>query len=574
MRSHLTRFARVRAERATRRAVRAAGVIAAAAVLLGATAVVALPAEAATPAMSLRTVGGDAQITAAWNGIRGATGYTVHWGSGSATNRTLHTRGTTIRIGGVTNRATYSVRVTADRTASASQRLTVRPVPYIPTSVSAVRAVPAGPNQVRVTWRGGTQARSVSVIAGADSMTRQHHIASAWYPAAVQSITITIPAALRDVLGAGSGNAVFVKVALSNKPVANPFRHLTFSLADRYRVSPSGTWSIAGAERVNQPVTKISVASWNVQSITASAGFSPQNQWAARLPRVVANIQSIHPDLIGLQELTTARVVPGCLNHGGGYQCQEQYQTLQDALRHTPIAYRNVREDANAWLYQQHGPVYVDSALFYNPGKLTVLESGFLSPRALLGSRWPTSATDEVGMWAKFATVPSTGRPSRVFYAASLHLPAGGPTVGLIRSAEAAAAAAHMSAMANGLPVVFTGDFNGNGAMDASAGSLRLRAAGYIDAAATTDRDGYYYSSSNGTNGSDGPDDGYPVHAQRHPYPTSRIDYIMIQNSPFTYRYRNEVRLVPHTTLFDRRYQGSDHNMQFAIVGIAGPVVS
>ncbi len=121
------------------------------------------------------------------------------------------------------------------------------------------------------------------------------------------------------------------------------------------------------------------------------------------------------------------------------------------------------------------------------------------------------------------------------------------------------------------VPVVFVGDFNGNGASDANAGSLQLRHLGYIDAGATTNRGGYYYSSSNGIERHRRADDGYPVHAVKHPYPTSRIDYIMLKNSPFTYGYRNEVRLDPGTTLFDTRYQGSDHNLQLANIGIADP---
>jgi hypothetical protein len=41
--------------------------------------------------------------------------------------------------------------------------------------------------------------------------------------------------------------------------------------------------------------------------------------------------------------------------------------------------------------------------------------------------------------------------------------------------------------------------------------------------------------------------------------------------SPFTYRYADLVRLVPNSTRFDTRYNGSDHNLQYAIVGLADP---
>ncbi|HEY8319754.1 MAG TPA: endonuclease/exonuclease/phosphatase family protein [Amnibacterium sp.] len=577
MRLHVTRAARLRAERRLRRAVRAAGIAVAAVGLVGASALAALPASATTT-MPMRAVGGDRQITAAWNRVPGAAGYTVHWGPGTSTAHSTHATGTWIRLNGVTNGTTYSLRVTPDGVAGTStMRVTARPVPYIPTSITSVRAVPAGPDRIRVSWKGGTQARSFSVIWGSDSMLTRNRGWTSWYPAALQSWTITIPKAKHDVLGGGSGNAVFVKVALTNSTTSNPSRGLVFNGPARFRLTPSGTWSFAGMPTDTAPSTPLSVASWNVQSLTASSTFTAKDQWAARKSRVVANIESLHPDLIGLQELTTARIVPDCLNPSGSYPCVEQYQTLQTALGTKSAAvstvYRNAREDANAWMYQQaskYGNLgrYVDSALFYNPAKLSVLRSGFLSLRAIPGLHWPSSLTDEAGMWARFQIVGT----STTFYAASIHMPsASGATMDGWRKAEALSLAKYMDSLAGGTPIVFVGDFNANGAMEPNAGSLQLRSDGYIDAGATSNRGGYWYSSSNGSNGTDGPDSGYPIHAVKHAHPTSRIDYIMLKNSPFTYGYWNEVRLVPGTTRFDPRYQGSDHNLQLAHIGIADP---
>src|SRR5947209_5936374 len=191
---------------------RAAGAAATAAVLVTAGAVIApLPAQAAT-SVSIRAVGGDRQISAAWGTVAKATGYTVRWGRGTSTAHVLHTKGTTIRIGGVANRTTYSVRVTADGVSASSKRVTATPSPYAPTPITSVRAVPAGPNQIRVSWTGGGRARSVAVMAGADSQTKTFHFATAWHPAALSSWTVTIPAGRRGVLGAGTGNAIFVRV--------------------------------------------------------------------------------------------------------------------------------------------------------------------------------------------------------------------------------------------------------------------------------------------------------------------------------------------------------------------------
>jgi endonuclease/exonuclease/phosphatase family metal-dependent hydrolase len=523
--------------------------------------------------MAVTVVGGDAQISAAWTAVPGATGYIVHWGPGTATNHVRSTAATAIRIAGVANRRTYSVRVDAVGVAVSSGRVSTRAVPYVPTPLTSVHAAAAGPNQIRVSWSGGGQARSVAVIAGADTMMTVHRFSTPWLPAAVRSAVISVPASLRGVLGAGTGNVVFVKVALSNSTASNPTKQLRFSLTDRYRVSGSGTWALAGAESTSGPVSRLTVASWNVQGISASARFTAGDRWAQRLPRVVANIEDVHPDLIGLQELTTARVHSDCLNPRGSYPCQEQYQTLESALRDAGVQYRDARTDANAWVYGQPRAAYADSALFYNPAKLAMRDSGFLSPRSLLGREWPSSLADEAGMWGRFSTVAPAGGPSREFYAVSIHLPAGDHAA--VRSAEAAAIAAFMDDKARQpdgttLPVVVVGDFNDNGALAADAGSLRLLADHYVDAAATSDRSGLVYSTSNGTNGQDGADPGYPVHAVAHPYPTSRIDYIMIKNSPHLFAYRNLVRLVAERR-FDPRFQGSDHNMQVALVGIGDP---
>jgi endonuclease/exonuclease/phosphatase family metal-dependent hydrolase len=531
------------------------------------------PASAATR-IPLTVVGGDRQISAAWTAVPGAKGYVVHWGTGRSTSRRVSTTGTSIRLTSVKNLTRYSVQVTATGVSASSSRVGGRTEPWVPTPISSVRAAPAGPNQIRVSWSGGSRARDVAVIAGADSMTTTHRFSTGWMPAAVHSALLTVPASLRGVLGAGTGNVVFVKVALSDSTKHNPTKHLRFDLRDKYRLTDSGTWTLAGNQRTADSTTRVSVASWNVQSITASAEFSTLNQWSNRLPRVAANIEAQHPDLIGLQELTTARIKPNCLNSGGSYSCVEQYQTLATALGDAAVPYRMARTDGNAWVYSNPG--YVDSALMYNPNKLRMLDSGFISPVALMGSAWPSRLTNEAGMWAQFAILDASGAPGRTFYAASIHLPAGDN--GSVRAAEGAAVARFMDAKAQqpdgtSVPVVIVGDFNAFGAWDSASASLKLLAAHYVDAAATTDRTNLRYSTSNATNGSDGADPGYPRHAVAHPYPTSRIDYIMVKNSPSVFSYRN---VVPTTSgnVMDSRYQGSDHNMQLATIGIGDPIAA
>jgi len=542
-----------------------------------------VPAQATTTtAMSIRAVGGDRQVTAAWGAVATAKGYTVHWGAGTSTAHVLHTTGTTIRINGVANRASYSVRVTADGVNAASRRVTATPSQYTPTALTSVKAVPAGPNRITVSWTGGGRARSIAVYLGADSQTKSHHYATSWRPAAVSSWTITLPANLRGVLGAGSGNAVFVRVVQTNSTATAPRMEWGFDSTTKFRLSDVGPWTLAGATVSSTRTSPVTVASWNTQSVSATKNFSTGDRWAARLPKVVANVQNLHPDVIGFQELGTPRVVSGCLNpraKQGIYDCQEQYQTLQDRLG-TPSStvttvYRNVREDANAYVYQQSAAGntsnYVDSSIFYNPAKVTVVSSGFISPRAIMKTAWPTSYTDEAGVWAEFRT---TGTGGRRFLMASIHMPAAGTGVSTVRRREGATLAAWMDAKAaalGGIPIVIAGDFNGNEVTDADAPGLRMLADGYTDAAATLDRNDIRWASDNLTNGPDGVDPGYPRTAVPHAHIGSRIDYLMLKGGITTTRFRNEVRYTRDSNgvrRFVAAYQGSDHNMQLAWLGI------
>ncbi len=538
----------------------------------------AAPAQAATT-VSNRAVGGDRQITAAWGTVAKATGYTVHWGKGTSTAHVLHTTGTTIRINGVANRTTYSVRVTANGVAASSKRVTATPSPYAPTPITSVKAVPAGPNRIRVSWTGGGRARSIAVMAGADSQTKTFHFASAWHPAALSSWTLTIPPSRRGVLGAGTGNAIFVRVVQTNSTAANPAMGYSFNGTTKFRLSDVGPWTIAGAAPVTASTSHVTIGSWNVQSISASARYSRENRWDARLPKVVANVEDLHPDAIGFQELGTSYVDPTCRNpHVGVFACEEQYQTLQSALgtasSTVTTTYRNVRPDANAYKFQQDqagNDNFVDSAIFYNPAKVQLVDSGFLSPRAIVGAAWPKSYQDEAGVWAVLRTIATPTAPARSFLMASIHMPASGSNVSTVRRAEGAELATWLDAKAKaegGLPVVLTGDFNADGVTDGNAANLRLIADGYHDAAATANRNSIRWCTSNLTNGPDGTDPGYPEHAAPHPHWASRIDYIMLKGAVST-RYRNEIRLTG--SLFDTRYQGSDHNLQLASIGIQDP---
>jgi hypothetical protein len=504
--------------------------------------------------------------------------------------KVVTTRGRSTAFTGLLNGHRYYARVVpqgvVERTSAQSTVKAATATSAMPLPISGLTLTPVSKDKLRVTWSGGGNATKVALIAGSMSMTDVDHFSTTWRAATTRAIDLTVPARLRAALGGGSGNYVFVKVAQSNSTAVNPVKHLHYDYASKYALSQSGnlppTYGLAGTRPAPATggIAKLTVASWNVQGITASASFSRANQWAQRLPRVVANIEAAGPALVGAQELGTARMDPDCTNSRAaiaGYiaHCQEQYESLSAALRSAATPYAIARDDAWRWVYGQPANAYVDSMLFYDPTALQVMRSGFISPRTTLRvTGWPSN-TDQAGMWAEF-TVRATGQR---FLAASIHLPVNvGPAWDAIRQDESAKLAAFLDgeALQTGstrLPIVLTGDLNANGATDPHAGSLVLRAKGYFDTAATADRTGQRYSSSNGTNGTDYVDAGYPVHAAIHKYATSRIDYILIKGSPYSDWYRNVVRIAPGTRdVFDTRYNGSDHNLQLAQIGIGDPI--
>jgi endonuclease/exonuclease/phosphatase family metal-dependent hydrolase len=602
MRLPASRRARVRAERRVRRGLRAGLATVAVATIGVGVGLTALPATAtsspsAAPPL-VRVVGGNHQVTVGWSKVTGATGYTVRLSTSSTMSKAKVVTTTKLSwpFKKLLNGHKYYARVTPQglvQKASAQSTVKVaKATSAMPLPISGLKLTPVSKDILRVTWTGGGNATKVAVIAGSMSLTDVNHFATSWRAATTRKIDLHVPDRLKAALGGGSGNYIFVKVAQSNSMAADPTKYLHYDYASKFVLSQSGnlppSYGLAGSAAVpSTPAPpQLTVASWNVQGITASESFTPANQWKARLPRVAANIEDVKPDLVGLQELGTVRMKTDCTNKltaiaGFTPHCQEQYESLQSALGTAAVPYRNARTDAWKWVYNQPGGAtggaYVESMLFYNPQTLSVGASGFVSPRTTLKvANWP-SDKDQAGMWAVF-TMAGTGQR---FLAASIHLPVMvGAKWDAIRQDEATKLAAFLDGKATQpdgtkLPIVLTGDFNANGATDAHAGSLVLRGKDYFDTAATTNRAGQRYSSSNGTNGTDYPknDEGYPVHAAIHKYATSRIDYILTKGSPYTYWYKNLVRIKPGTTnVFDTRYNGSDHNLQVARIGIANPL--
>jgi endonuclease/exonuclease/phosphatase family metal-dependent hydrolase len=183
--------------------------------------------------------------------------------------------------------------------------------------------------------------------------------------------------------------------------------------------------------------------------------------------------------------------------------------------------------------------------------------------KAIKGDRWFT--------WAKFETTSG-----RQFFAVAGHLPVGNSaTVVKVRAEESRMLVPVLDALAGKLPMVLGADMNGDATRDPKPAQVSFISKGWFDAAAVPAkklRSNMKVSTANGSGKQIGAKDpGYGSKPVRHPYETSRIDYILLRNSPYTFGYTNVLYLHSNGT-FIKSLQGTDHNMQLATIGIGNPV--
>jgi endonuclease/exonuclease/phosphatase family metal-dependent hydrolase len=170
-------------------------------------------------------------------------------------------------------------------------------------------------------------------------------------------------------------------------------------------------------------------------------------------------------------------------------------------------------------------------------------------------------------------TVKASGKR---FVAVAAHFPAGeSRTLVDARADEAKKLAAYLDTKAGGLPIVVAGDFNADPIYAPNPDMRILLERGYVDSAATSDRQNPRYNTFNGRNGTDGADPGYPNTVHPYKYSAPRIDFILLKNSPYTYRYANVLHTTSDSgTVLDPSYRGTDHLLQLATIGIGAGVPS
>jgi endonuclease/exonuclease/phosphatase family metal-dependent hydrolase len=318
----------------------------------------------------------------------------------------------------------------------------------------------------------------------------------------------------------------------------------------------------------------------NVQSISATAGFTRTNHWVNRAPRVAKTMLAAHPDLILTAELSTSKLDDSCTNHPSkGYWCPTQHSDLAARLKQGggyaqafPDAEQRVSDfvAAHPSLASQ---VTFGTHIFFDPTKLSLGAHGTISPRATLKvTSWPSSIADRWLSWAVL-TVKASGKR---FVAVAVHLPAGHRSTDInARAEEAKLLVPYLDKKAAGLPIVVAGDFNADPINDPNPDMRILLEHGYFDAAATPHRIGSRYATFDGHNGSDGDDYGYPDTVHPYKYAATRIDFVMTKGSPYTYRYENVLHFASgSSTVLDPTYRGSDHLFQLATVGIGAGATS
>lgn len=526
--------------------------IALALVVAGLVAAPASPAVAATAGPSLVAVPGATTISTEWSKVAGSQGYALQVSTSSkftSHTKTLRTAKTRLYVKGLKAHRTYYVRVRSTSGVKSSNSKVRR----VATTTSAVgytqaKVTAAGIDKIKVSWprlKRGTRVVVTASYSNDVLATAGKHWSTSSIPSTRTSTVVTIPSSYRSKVGSVSGNPVYVRVFFYNgsKKSKSP---VVFGWASPARVT--GT----AADR-------LTVATWNVGNYGATQSLKGHT-WNDRRAAVAAGIVRAAPDVLTVQELSTANV------RGSGATAVYQYQDLANLLK--PHGYRlalpNVAKGGTGVARESH--IFVDS-------KVTVVAAGLASQKAVARSYSPSTPfvtksgsaeTDRQFAWAHLRNV-ATGAD---FYVVSIHLPSGSASAtvkvrkaitGGMRAWIEAKAAADGRASA---PIVVGGDFNSYVEAYPTGPTTQLASWGYTDSVSTTSRSGTKYGSTN--NYADG---GYPAKPFRYTYVGPRIDHLFVRHGSGVVKYVNEVVLTSSGG-FDERYRGSDHNMQLAVFSL------
>lgn len=511
-------------------------------------ALVAAPAATAAPAVqaaapiatkkpaapTLRVVPGAKQAIATWSKVPGATAYVVEYSTKKnlKKKKTVRTSGRTVTIKKLKLRTDYWVRVTASTPAGKvrSKKVVVRPT-TAPVGRTTIKVKPAGPNQVKVSWKALKKGTKITIVGSYDNLAlrkKSTRFSVTGIKATATSAIVTVPSSYRKYVGSTTGNPLFVQAYLYN--------------GTRKSTSPIA-FAPVGRTVPTSKAPSLTVATYNVGSIAATRNV-PSRTWEKRRASVARAIMLAAPDVVAVQETTTAANAQGV----------RQYQDLVDRL---PSRYRLAYSATT--IGTAKGAATKGDHIIVNTDRVAVVKSGVQSLSALLPANQRNDKDRYFG-WARLKD-RMTGQH---FSVVSIHLQNGSTSAAqkhrlvAIKAIESFAARKIMGASSE--PLIFAGDFNSDVARYPSGPPTYLATRGFVDAASAAKTQGTRWATTNNQTATK--DRGYPAKPAPYKYSATRIDYILMKNGVGSTSFTNQVVLTGGK--FDERYRGSDHNLQVA----------
>ncbi|MEA5116045.1 MAG: hypothetical protein VB036_00340, partial [Propionicimonas sp.] len=253
-------------------------------------------AGAATNVTGLVTTAGTKQLAFTWKPVAGASSYLTEVSTSKKMKKPVKVRTTaaTSVVKKLKKSGTYYVRVTAT-TSSGTIRSKVTKVRTTTASTgrgSITSVAAAGKDTVKVSWKRFKTSTSLRLRVSYDNVPIQKSAKGSYFeitgiaPTAT-SHTFTIPAAFRPLIGSAAANPAYVQVISYNgsKRSTSPIKY---------------GWPTPETDGGS---TTLRLATYNVTNVNAAP-----TSWTKRREAVRKTILAANPDVLAVQEATTAQV--------------------------------------------------------------------------------------------------------------------------------------------------------------------------------------------------------------------------------------------------------------------------
>ena len=198
--------------------------------------------------------------------------------------------------------------------------------------------------------------------------------------------------------------------------------------------------------------TDVKVASMNLSGVSFDSSATGEHRvWRSRRPVIVAQIMSLRPDVLGVQEANQSSIYASRLDYG-----VNQYLDLKGALAakggHYALtnsyAYNCVRSTSSANCVYQNRGASQDNRILYNTDTVTLVRAGSVKFAHQTAGQNPRYLA-----WAVLR-MKATGK--QIFFT-DTHLD---PSTVSVRKAQWDEVIANTKRLAGTLPVVSVGDYN------------------------------------------------------------------------------------------------------------------